>query len=130
MTGPKVLLRPVVAAANLNGSAQVLFAREIMVDVSFVTVSYCHLICPTPFLQRNNIERHVWTQHLRIKLKMPEVRYFARTFKHYVDPYVQEVKDGRIRQRGRRAKCGPAKINTGMFGFLVGPPFVCLFFRT
>ena len=60
--------------------------------------------CPsTRTNKRNNIERHVWTQHIRVDLNMPEARYFARYYKHHVEKYVTEVTDGRIRQRGRRA---------------------------
>lgn len=35
---------------------------------------------------------------------MNEVKYFARYYKHHVDPFVSEVKDGRLRQRGRRTR--------------------------
>ncbi|KNC75611.1 hypothetical protein SARC_11867 [Sphaeroforma arctica JP610] len=41
--------------------------------------------------KRNNIERHVWTQHVRHQLDLSEARYFARSYKKYVDLYVHEV---------------------------------------
>lgn len=54
--------------------------------------------------KRNNVERHVFTQHVRVDLGMPEARYFARYYKHHVEKYVTEVTDGKLRQRGRRAR--------------------------
>lgn len=55
-------------------------------------------------LTANHFPSLLRTQHIRHKLQMDEGKYFARYCKHHVDPFVSEVKDGRVRQRGRRAR--------------------------
>eukprot|EP00123_Amoebidium_parasiticum_P016056 comp23265_c5_seq1/m.38054 comp23265_c5_seq1/g.38054 ORF comp23265_c5_seq1/g.38054 comp23265_c5_seq1/m.38054 type:complete len:340 (-) comp23265_c5_seq1:400-1419(-) len=48
--------------------------------------------CTVPVVtKRNNVERHVWTQHIRRSMGNRRERYWARLHRDYVEPYIMAV---------------------------------------
>eukprot|EP00127_Corallochytrium_limacisporum_P001526 Clim_evm5s64 gene=Clim_evmTU5s64 len=43
--------------------------------------------------KRNNVETHIWTQHVRKELGMPDSAYVAASYKHTVMPFVMALDD-------------------------------------